>query len=70
MNKRGEKIPPLEDYKVDDKPLQTVDLFRRIMWIVLKEKVKTIATDRRSKLIITINRKTDRRNQIGSRASF
>ncbi|MCL1679644.1 hypothetical protein M2T92_11450 [Elizabethkingia miricola] len=28
MNKRGEKIPPLEDYKVDDKPLQTVDLIQ------------------------------------------
>ena len=38
MNKRGEKIPPLEDYKVDDKPLQTVDLIQENNVHVLKEK--------------------------------
>ena len=49
MNKRGEKIPPLEDYKVDDKPLQTVDLIQENNVDRFERKSKTAATDKRSK---------------------
>ena len=49
MNKRGEKIPPLEDYKSDDKPLQTVDLIQENNVDRFERKIKTTATDKKVK---------------------
>lgn len=64
MNKRGEKIPPLEDYKSDDKPLQTVDLIQENNVDRFERKNKTTATDKKVKsLITTISRKISQLNQ-------
>lgn len=64
MNKRGEKIPPLEDYKSDDKPLQTVDLIQENNVDRFERKNKNNRNRQKVKsLITTISRKISQLNQ-------